>query len=373
MIGQIMLSDFFAAVLAGATIVLVIVTWLNVRETKEYGKAMTQLVEATQGYVHTTTNLVEETKGYRSAMTDLVDETKDYVSVTTDLVNETREYAKATNELVAALTNPILYVDISLIERPMQNLVGVPVPEAFEVFVQNVGPGSAYDVNLDVKEDLVYVQGSGIRHLKEEIIKSNVTRLAPGQRRSLVIIIIMENLVKEKLGTRGIRERLRPEFAKHEVTVSYKNVNREDFNDSFLLDFTYYFELIKRLLEIPHPTSTSSDRSDLQKLVDRMKPDKKPPYATYALNLTEKEQDFTDRIYNSAGGTVTQWVMSDALRTLAKEAELTEQELNDYSMLFRDSGLVEVEIYHGGAIAMLKLTAYGVHYARSLKSKPAIS
>ena len=73
MIAQIMLSDFFAAVLAGATIVLVIVTYLNLRETKGYGKAMTQLVEATQGNVDATTNLVEETKGYRSAMTHLVE------------------------------------------------------------------------------------------------------------------------------------------------------------------------------------------------------------------------------------------------------------------------------------------------------------
>jgi hypothetical protein len=169
----------------------------------------------------------------------------------------------------------------------MQNLVGVPVPEAFEVFVQNVGPGSAYDVSLDVKEDLMYVQGSGIRRLKEEIKKSNVTRLAPGQRRTLVIIIIAENLTKEKVGTRGIRERLRQEFAKHEVTVSYKNVNQQDFTDSFLLDFTYYFELIRRLVDIPHPTSTSSDSYDLQKLLDMMKLDKKRPYATYALNLRE--------------------------------------------------------------------------------------
>jgi hypothetical protein len=175
-----------------------------------------------------------------------------------------------------------------------------------------------------------------------------------------VIIVLGENP--------AIRKGTEDQIAKHEIALSYKNaLTKEQFDDSFLLDFTYYFELIKRLSTIPYTTITTSDGSDVQKMNERMKRDRKRPPATYTLNLTQKEKDFIDRIYDSVGGTVTQWVMDDTLRALATEAGLSEQELNDYSMLLRDSGLAEVEILREGEIAMLKLTAYGVYYVRGLK------
>lgn len=329
------------------SIALVVVTAALVYFTRSYAIAANSLVEAQN-------NQVEATRSQVAASNELV-------AATLNQVQAQREQVEATNKQVAALTNPILCVDIHVIERPIQNLVGVPMPQALEVFIQNVGPGNACDIILDVKDDFTFLVGNSVQWFKSEIIKNGVTRLAPGQRRTLVIIVLGENP--------AIRKGTEDQIAKHEIALSYKNaLTKEQFHDSFLLDFTYYFELIERLSTMPYTTASTSDRSDVQRLIEKMKPDRKRPYATYALNLTQKEKDFIDRIYDSVSGTVTQWVMGDKLHILAEEAGLTEQELHDYSMLFRDSGLAEVEIFHGGAIEMLKLTAYGVHYVRGLKT-----
>jgi hypothetical protein len=330
------------------SVALVVVTAALVYFTRGYSIAANSLVEAQNNQVKATCSQV-------TASNELVAATSNHVQVQ-------KEQVEATNKQVAALTNPILYVDICVIERPIQNLVGVPMPQALEVFIQNVGPGNACDIILDVKDDFTFLAGNSVQWFKREIIKNSVTRLAPGQRRTLLIIVLGENP--------AIRKGTEDQIAKHEIALSYKNaLTRKQFDDSFMLDFTYYFELIKRLSNIGYTSITTSDSSDVQKMIESMKRDRKRSPATYTLNLTQKEKDFIDRIYDSVGGTVTQWVMDDTLRTLATEAGLSEQEPNDYSRLFRDSGLAEVEIFHGGGIAMLKLTAYGVHYVRGLKTK----
>jgi hypothetical protein len=309
------------------SVALVVVTAALVYFTRSYSVATNRLVEAQN-------NQVEATRSQLAASNELVAATLNEVQVQ-------REQVEATKEQVAALTNPILYVDIRVIERPIQNLVGLPMPQALEVFIQNVGPGNACDIILDVKDDFTFLAGNSVQWFKSEIIKSGVTRLAPGQRRTLVIIVLGENP--------AIRKGTEDQIAKHQIALSYKNaLTKEQFDDSFLLDFTYYFALIERLSTIPYTTARTGDRSDAQRLIERMKRDRKRPPATYTLNLTQKEKDFIVRIYDSVGGTVTQWLMDNSLRTLAKEAGLTEQESNEYSMLFRDSGLAEVEILHGG-------------------------
>jgi hypothetical protein len=236
--------------------------------------------------------------------------TRSYSVAANSLVKAQNRQVEATNKQVAALTNPILYIDIRVIERPIQNLVGVPVPQALEVFIQNVGPGNACDIILDVKDDFTFLAGNSMQRFKSEIIKNGVARLAPGQRRTLVIIVLGENP--------AIRNGTEDQIAKHEIALSYKNaLTKEQFDDSFLLDFTYYFALIKRLSTIGYTTITTSDRSDIQKMNESMKRDRKRPPATYTLNLTQKEKALIDRIYASVGGTVTQWVMHDTLRALA--------------------------------------------------------
>lgn len=225
-----MLSDFFAAVLAGATIILVIVTWLNVRETKQYGKAMAQLVEATQSYVDATTNLVEETKGYRSAMTDLVDETNDYVTVTTDLVNETRGYAKATNELVetqaqlvAAQTNPFVYIDVRWDAPHPRELTS-----SMTIFIKNIGRGPAYDITFhqDSPYDTFTLwaigEGKGTKYFTNLfLIRRGVQWLAPD--REMILASMTSKAVKQ---TGPIKIRL-----------EYKNELGTELNGLFTLDF----------------------------------------------------------------------------------------------------------------------------------------
>ena len=234
MIGQILISDSTAVVLAFATIVLVIVTWLNVRETKEYGKAMNQLVEETRGYVKAATNLVEETKGYKSAMTDLVYQTEGYVTATTELVNETKEYAKATNklvetqaQLVAAQTNPFVYIDTRWdAPHPME------LGSTMTIFIKNIGRGPAYDITFhkETPQDtfLLYTagEGKGTKYFTNLfLLQKGVKGLAP--ERELVLASMSTNAVKQ---AGSIKVRLR-----------YKDALGSEFTGLFTLDFPAYW------------------------------------------------------------------------------------------------------------------------------------
>lgn len=230
MIAQIMLSDIFAAVLAFATVVLVIVTALNMRETKKYGDSMTELVGATQGYVNATTQLVEETKGYRSAMTDLVEQTKGYVTVTTDLVNETREYAEATNklvdaqaELVAAQTNPYVFIDTRW-DAPHPN----ELKSSMTIFIKNIGRGTAYNITFhqETPQDTFTLwaigEGKGTLYFTNlYLIQKGVEALAPD--REMRLAFMSAKAVKQ---TSPIHIRLK-----------YKNASGSELGGPFTLDF----------------------------------------------------------------------------------------------------------------------------------------
>ena len=159
--------------------------------------------------------------------------------------------AEATNRQVKALTNPILKVDIHIIERsnvielPMENVVGVPPTQvALEVFIQNVGPGNACEVTFDVKDDFTFIVG-GIFQRFNSLNTLVLKRLAPGQRRSLALIILSEN-------EKRINDKNTNQMTRNEITVTYKNATGDSFSESFLLDFIYSFELINALKSIPY-------------------------------------------------------------------------------------------------------------------------
>lgn len=203
------------------------------------------LVYFTRGYSIAANNLVEAQNNQVEATCSQVAASDELVAATLNQVQVQKEQVEATNKQVDALTNPILYVDIRVIERPVQNLVGVPMPQALEVFIQNVGPGNACDIILDVKDDFTFLVRNTVQWFKTEIAKNGVARLAPGQRRTLVIIVLGENP--------AIRKGTEDQITKHEIALSYKNaLTKEQFHDSFLLDFTYYFELVERLSTIPY-------------------------------------------------------------------------------------------------------------------------
>jgi hypothetical protein len=166
-------------------------------------------------------------------------------------VKAANKQAEATNRQVKALTNPILKVDIHIIERsnvielPMENVVGVPPTQvALEVFIQNVGPGNACEVTFDVKDDFTFIVG-GIFQRFNSLNTLVLKRLAPGQRRSLALIILSEN-------EKRINDKNTNQMTRNEITVTYKNATGDSFSESFLLDFIYSFELINALKSIPY-------------------------------------------------------------------------------------------------------------------------
>ena len=173
--------------------------------------------------------------------------TRSYSIAADNLVAATQEQASATKEQVAALTKPILYVDMSIIERPIQNLEGVPIPQALELFVKNVGSGDASNIILDMQDDYRFFIGNSFVSLKKEIAKSNITRLAPGQKRTLAVIVLGENRSHGKF--------LDDLTVQREIRISYKNsFTTDECSESSVLDFAHYLELADRLSAIPYTT-----------------------------------------------------------------------------------------------------------------------
>ena len=271
--------------------------------------------------------------------------------------------AEATNRQVDALTNPILNVDIHVIERsnvielPMENVVGVPpTPVALEVFIQNVGPGNACEVTFDVKDNFTFVVG-GMFHNFNELNTLRLKRLAPGQRRSLALIILSENADRiNKLG----------EMTKNKITVTYKNATGHSFPESFLLDFSYNVQLIIDLKSIPYTPTRAHRRDERQKT---------PAYSRPLLDLTkrdltEQENEFLLVIYDCVKeNDVTRPITRKQLNKLTEKIGVNELDAYRYTMLLKAFGLVEVDFLLGGAIADLKLTSNGVLYIRRLGSE----
>ncbi len=220
------------AISAVASFALVFVTAVLALFTYHYKEAATKQVGVT-------------TQQVRVQM-EQVSSLKEQAELQREQIRVQSEQVEATNRQVTALTNPILNVDIQIIERPMQNVVGLPMPEALEVFVQNVGPGNACEIAFHVKEkdDFTFDVGQTVQKFKSlDTIRKGVKRLAPGQRRSLATIFLS-----------SVNRRELSEMTGNEVTLTYKNATGDSFTESYLLDFSYNFELVKTLSNIPCST-----------------------------------------------------------------------------------------------------------------------
>jgi hypothetical protein len=125
--------------------------------------------------------------------------------------------AEATNRQAAALTNPVLFFGVEEFETSM----------VLQFFVQNVGPGIAYDVNFEVikdSESAILMDNKRLSDLA--FINSPLKTLAPGQKITFAIINFRQkNLSKETI----------------EVEVSYKNElkAKERLKQRFPIDFAY--------------------------------------------------------------------------------------------------------------------------------------
>jgi hypothetical protein len=143
------------------------------------------------------------------------------------------EQAKAADRQVTALTDPVVFFGVE----------EVAITDQF--FVQNVGPGIAYDVSFKVLKDfeaavLVADPGSADEKLSDlAFLKSTLKTLGPGQKMPFAIInpLHNKNMSKETI----------------EVEVSYKNNidAKKSFQQRFPIDFAYY----KGLREVRETTA----------------------------------------------------------------------------------------------------------------------
>jgi type III secretory pathway component EscV len=127
------------------------------------------------------------------------------------------EHVKATDRQVAALTDPLVFFgteEVSTIDQ---------------FFVQNVGPGIAYDVNFKVMKDFdsaILLNDQKLSDLA--FIKNTIKTLAPGQKIPFAIVNPhrIQNLIKEII----------------EVEVSYKNKleAKGSFKKRFPMEFAYF-------------------------------------------------------------------------------------------------------------------------------------
>jgi hypothetical protein len=155
------------------------------------------------------------------------------VIVTAALVYATLAYTEAAQMQAAALTDPVVFFGVEEVAMTDQ------------FFVQNVGPGIAYDVSFKVLKDfeaavLVADPGSADEKLSDlAFLESTLKTLGPGQKMPFAIInpLHNKNMSKETI----------------EVEVSYKNNMdaKKSFQQRFPIDFAYY----KGLREVRETTA----------------------------------------------------------------------------------------------------------------------
>ena len=139
------------------------------------------------------------------------------VIVTAALVLATYTYAEAANRQAAALTDPIVFLGVE------------DVANVDQFFVQNVGPGIAYDITFKVLKDFksgVLVNG---KKLSDSVfLKNNLKTLGPSQKIPFALI----DSTKLKI---SFDETI-------EVEVSYKNKldAKNEFKQLFPMNFAYY-------------------------------------------------------------------------------------------------------------------------------------
>jgi hypothetical protein len=196
------------------------------------------LVAVTNNYVTATDELVAEQKKMLSTQNN-------QLTATTQLVSAEEAQAQAINSEVGALTDPILLVDMQVIQRATRR-AGVFVPVALEVFIQNLGPGEAFDIKFTEIDDFTYYIKTGDptrssspkpqKFSELKIMKHGMKRLAPQQRKTLARIVLDDNN-GDYLGR-----------STHPVSITcQKRSSPNEIRDSFTLDFPYYLELINLL------------------------------------------------------------------------------------------------------------------------------
>ena len=225
------------------------------------------LVFVTAVLVIVTNNYVKASNDLVTAQEKMLSTQNGQLDATNRLVSAEEAQANAINNEVAALTDPILLVDMKVVEKIVTQHTraglppgGVSVPVALEVYIQNVGPGEAFDINFTQVEDFDFqmpktqeaAESKGrstvaIPQLFSElkIIKDGVKRLAPQQKKILARIVLKDNVG-------DIRQLLRNN--PRSISRTYKKqLSKEKTPDSFILDFPYYFELVDLLLREQQP------------------------------------------------------------------------------------------------------------------------
>jgi low affinity Fe/Cu permease len=217
------------------------------------------LVFVTAVLVIVTSKYVEATNELVAAQREMQSIQDNQLAATNRLVSAEEDQAEAINNEVSALTDPILLVDIKVVEIVTQHTRGglpprgVSEPVALEVFIQNVGPGEAFDINFTQIEDFTFQMlrtqepaesksrsAAAIQHFNElKTLKDGVKRLAPHQKKRLARIVLKDN--------RGdTRQLLRSNTRSLSLTYK-KQSSQAEIPDSFILDFPYYFELVDLL------------------------------------------------------------------------------------------------------------------------------
>jgi GH24 family phage-related lysozyme (muramidase) len=194
---------------AMASVALVIVTAGLVLATLAYTEAASKQAEAMNRQALAQE---EQAKAAEFQVTALAEQVKAADRQVTALA----EQVKAADRQVTALTDPVVFFGEEEFESSTIS----------QLFIQNVGPGIAYDLSFKVIKDFeqaILVFNQRLSDLA--FIKNPIKTLAPGKKIPFAVLDNSKSLLKETL----------------EVEVSYKNKPdaKEPFNQVFSIDFAY--------------------------------------------------------------------------------------------------------------------------------------
>ena len=135
-----------------------------------------------------------------------------YVLLTMGLVSETKKMREAQTE-------PNVFVSISSTEERtyLKNLL-----------IQNIGLGAAYNIKFEVDPDFEYAKRRMLSELN--FVKNGLHCLAPNQKISFFIASIPEIVMKKKKSF-------------FEIKVKYENRLGKTYKDTYLIDFSVFFDL----------------------------------------------------------------------------------------------------------------------------------
>lgn len=148
------------------------------------------------------------------------------VILTAVLVVVTGVYAYLTRSIVLetvrmrkAQTDPF----VSVISEPSEQWVNL-----IDMMIKNIGLGPAYDIKFQVTPDFQYARGKFLSNVP--VIKNGIPYLAPDQQIRFLLTEILEDY----------QEKIRSPF---NITVTYKNFNKEPQEATFIIDLSVWDEL----------------------------------------------------------------------------------------------------------------------------------